>query len=408
MRRFLLLCFFLAGMPQVSHAFLEWRDNGNSLELRGLLRGSGITLQNPDNLYYYNDRRISDLAAIGRLLANAGMGENLSLELHATQSYIPVSLQTAGSRFATGLDIERSDVLDWGFDNRQAHFLLDRVNIQYASEQITLKLGRQPINLARTFYFTPNDFFAPFAAQAFFRSYKPGVDAVRAEVQLGNLSQLSLIGVSGYQLNAASDSGWRNRPDYARASYLARASTVFGDFEWGLLGGVVRKDKILGGDFQGELFDWLGVRGEGHAAFPAGNQQSDVAEFSLGLEHRWESSLTLRVEQFYHGSGAGSQSGYATTFSLGSAQVSYLARHYTALGASYEFTPLLNADMTAIHNWVDDSSLLAFYAVYSLSDESELALNANIPLGRKSSGQVIRSEFGLSPYSFNIEVRIYF
>ena len=408
MRRFLLLCLFLAGMPQVSHAFFERHGDEGSLELRGLLRGFGITLQNPDNSFFYNDRNISDLAGVGRLMLDADMGGRISFEMHTTQSYIPGTLQTAGSRFATQLGVERSDIMDWSFANRQAHVLLDRLNMQYVSDRLNIRLGRQPVNMASTFYFTPNDFFAPFAAQAFFRAYKPGVDAIRADIQWGALSQLSLIGVLGYEQNTLNDSGWSNRPVYARTSYLIRASTVSGDFEWAGTGGVVRKDQILGGDFQGELFEWLGVRGEGHVTFPDNPQQSSFTEFSLGLEHRWESSLTLRMEQFYHGSGANSENNYNTISSPGSALVSYLARHYSAFGASYEFTPLLNADMTAIHNWVDDSSLLALYAVYSLSDESELALNGNIPLGRKSSGQIIRSEFGLSPYSLNIEVRIYF
>jgi len=378
------------------------------MELSGLLRGFGIALKNPDNPFFYNDRNVAGLAGVGRLMLDASTGERLSFEAHAVVSYIPGTLQSAGSRFTTQLGVERSDIVDWGFDSQQAHFLFDRLNMQYASDRLNVKLGRQPINLAATFFFTPNDFFAPFAAQAFFRAYKPGVDAVRADVQWGALSQLSLISVLGYERDALSDTGWSNRPDAARTSYLARVSSVFGDFEWAVIGGVVRKDWMLGGDFQGELFEWLGVRGEGRVSFPDAPLQSSFGELALSLEHRWESSLTLRMEQLYHGSGATSEDGYSTVLSHGSVQVSYLARHYTALGASYEITPLLNADMTAIRNWVDDSSLLALYAVYSLSDESELALNANIPLGDKPVGPAIQSEFGLFPLSFNVEARLYF
>ncbi len=407
MRYVLLLCLLLIGMPQVSHAFYAWEGDGGSAEFRGLLRGFGVGLRNPDNSFYYRDQHVSGLAGSGRLMLDADSGGQFSFESHVVQSYVPNALQSGGRRSVSGLGVERSDILDWSFANRQAHILFDRLNVQYASNQMNIKLGRQPFNLASTFYFTPNDFFAPFAAQAFFRDYKPGVDALRVDVPWGDLSQISLIAVLAYQPDVSNDSGWSNQPDRGGTSYLARAATVFGDFEWAILGGVVRRDKTLGGDFQGELFEWLGVRGEGHITFPDSPLQSSFTEVSLGLEHRWESGLTLYFEQFYHGSGAISVNQYDIV-SAGRNRVVYLARHYSALGGSYELTPLLNTDMVAIHNWVDDSNLLALYAVYSLSDESELAFHVNIPLGSKSVGPTIQSEFGLYPWSVNIEARVYF
>ena len=64
--------------------------------------------------------------------------------------------------------------------------------------------------------------------------------------------------------------------------------------------------------------------------------------------------------------------------------------------------------MLAIANLTDHSYLLSLNAVYSLSDEAELAVNLGAPIGKKPEGAEIKSEFGLYPYSFNIEVRFYF
>ncbi|WP_072660473.1 hypothetical protein [Mariprofundus micogutta] len=389
---------------QPAHAFYAWQDEASAIELRGLLRGSAVTLINPDNQLFYNRKNVSGMAVSGRLMLDASY-DSLSFEVHAEQSYVPIKLQTAGSNFALLQGIERSDLLDWSFDHQQSHLILDRLNVQLATERINLKAGRQPVNLAATYYFTPNDFFAPFAAQTFFRSYKPGVDAVRADIQLAELSQLSLIGVLGYAVNPASDSGWSNRIDAARNSYLARLSAVFGDFEFALLAGSVKKDVVFGGDFQGELFDWLGLRGEGHVKWPDSPRLTTTIESSLALEHRWENTLTIRLEQYYHGSGATSTAAYK----LATANNSYyLARHYSAIGASYEFTPLLTGDMTTIYNWVDQSALLALYALYSLTDESELALSGTVTTGDKPQAAAIRSEFGLYPDSVSIEYRAYF
>lgn len=401
----LLAALLMLAAAAPAHAFMNWQDDDSSLEMRGLLRGSGLLLKNPDDPTYYNKRTVSGIAGSGRLMLDAHTGEHLSLEMHAEQSYIPLHLQTGGSTLATLQGVERSDALDWSFAGKRSHLLLDRLNVQYADGRLNLKAGRQPVNLASTFYFTPNDFFAPFAAQTFYRTYKPGVDALRADIQLAELSQLSLISVLGYRTDALSDNGWSNNIDSARNAWLARASSVFGDVELALLGGTVKKDVILGGDFQGELFEWLGIRGEGHVNIPNPAGQKRRLELAASIEHRWENTLTLRAEQFYHGGGTNNRAAYSVTNTV---QGFYMARNYTALGANYEFTPLLTGDMTVIHNWLDSSSLFAVYALYSLSDESELALSGTLTSGRKPVGATINSEFGLYGDSVSCEVRSYF
>jgi len=401
----ILTLLLLATLPQPASAFYLWQGENSSLEARGMLQGSAVALRNPDAPLYYSQRNVSAVAASGRLMVDAAFADRFSFEMHAEQNYLPTTLQTGGSNLVTPRDVERSDFLDWSFDNRRAHLLIDRINFQYASGKLNLKIGRQPVNLAATFYFTPNDFFAPFAAQTFFRAYKPGVDALRADIRLAELSQLSLITVMGYRLDANADNGWSNRYEASRNAYLARASAVVGDFEFALLGGVVKRDRVLGIDFQGELFEWLGIRGEGHVRWPDLPLSHTTAEIAIGLEHRWENSFTIRLEQFYHGGGTTSASAYNPA---STANVVYLARHYSAAGASYEFTPLLTGDATAIYNWSDRSALVALYALYSLSDESELALNGTLATGRKPQGMAIRSEFGLYANAVTAEYRAYF
>jgi len=394
-------------------AFYEWQSDDGSFDLSALVRGFGIVYEN------YEDKSDAGAAAIARLIMHARSGQHLGFEVNAYQTYIPASMASRLGSLGTPLDVERSSALEWSFsDDDYVHLAIDRLNISWSYNRLDLIAGRQPINLATTFYFTPNDFFAPFSAQAFYRVYKPGVDAVRAEVRLGNLSQLSLISVLGYDRDPDSDTGWSRDPDWHRTSYVGRISTIFRDFECALLGGVVREDDVIGGSLQGELFQWLGVRSEGHVADPGDSQR--YSELSLGIEHRWENSLNLRLEYFYHGKGADSVSDYdiiPTDIIPTAAQseIIYLGRYYTALGIGYEFTPLLNAEMLAIANLTDHSYLLSFNAIYSLSDEAELAIDLGVPIGKKPEKMIgppeyyeIKSEFGLYPYSVRIEVRRYF
>jgi len=399
-----LIFLLLFGFAQPASAFYAWQGEESEAELRGFISGSGIGLTNPDNTLFYNRKNISGLSASGRLMLDVS-SDRFSLEAHAQQGYVPLVLQTGGARFANLTGVERSDLLDWSFDSKQSHLILDRLNVQFSTESLNIKVGRQPVNLGVTNYFTPNDFFAPFAAQAFFRAYKPGVDAVRADIQMGELAQLSLITVLGYSTSSLSDNGWSNRPDSARHAYLARASRFIGDFEFALLAGSVRKNIVIGGDIQGELFEWLGIRAEGHVVVPdqAGLQRK--IEIAVGIEHRWENSLSLRAEQFHHGAGASSTSAYALG---GASQSLYLAKNYSAVGASYEFTPLFTGDVTTIYNWLDQSALVALYGLYSLTDESELAISGTLSTGKKTPAATIQSEFGLYAGSVSIEYRAYF
>lgn len=392
-----MLLIAAAAWPGKILAFYEWQSEQAAMDLRGLIRSFASA-----NRYPESSR--SGMAGLARLMADGRVGEAWSLELNAYQTYIPNSLQASRGRGYLSLSTERSALLEHSFSNSgYLRFAIDRLALRWSGRRLDLTIGRQAINLATTFYFTPNDFFAPFAAQTFYRLYKQGVDALRAEVSLGEFSQLSLISVLGYKADANSDTGWSNKPDSRRASNLLRWSNVYGDFEGTLLLGRVVNRNIIGGALQGELFEWLGIRLEGHHADSAAG---DYRQFTLGLEHRWESSLELRLELFYNGLGASAASRYQRRLTEGGSQ--YLARRYSALGGSYDITPLLIGEAVMISNLDDRSHLLSLNTTYSLSDESEMVVNANIPFGSEPESGALKSEFGAYPKSINVEFRLYF
>jgi hypothetical protein len=397
----LILSIFLVCFSEAVLALYDWQGEQGSGDVRALLRVYGQALDNPDNSVFFQESSSTGLAELARLIAEGEINPHLGFEINLYQSHIPSSLVIADP---SRRDIERSARLEWSFSDADfSRVAFDRLNVRASWDRLDLTFGRQAINLATTFYFSPNDFFAPFAAQSFFRVYKSGVDAVRAEIRIGELSQLSLINVLGYAPDVTTDTGWSRNADSQRDSSVARVSTVLYDKEWALLVGQVRDIDILGASFQGELFDWLGVRAEGHIAEPA--LADKYSELSIGIEHRWESSLDLRLEYFHHGSGASRVADYLV---VATTQSNYLARKYLATGVAYEFTPLLTGNALFIKNLLDQSWLVSLYAVYSLSDEAELAINLSLSEGDEPVGAMINSEFGTSPAALNIEVRSYF
>jgi hypothetical protein len=391
-------------------AFYKWEGGQSSIEITGMLQAYGIAYKNPDAPMLFKENSKAGLGGLGRVILEARKGDSLTFELNTYQTYISESISAGQSGTMLAMpDVERSSMLEWSHSNNSyVHTAIDRLSLRWTKDRVDIIAGRQPINLTTTFYFTPNDFFAPFAAQTFYRVYKPGVDALRAEVRLGELSQLSLISVLGYDPDQDSSNGWSKRPISNRASCLGRISANMYNFEWALIAGSLADEDVLGGSAQGEVFKWLGVRAEGHVSKPEAPEPGSHLEYSVGIEHRWESSLDARIEYFHHGTGATSVSGYTSLAAAKTRQTSYLGRRYVAMGIGYEFTPLLTGQTVIINNLVDQSVLASFNAVYSLSDESELSFSVGVPFGKKPEMFRLRSEYGTYPSSLNIEWRWYF
>jgi hypothetical protein len=401
-----LLLVFVVCISAPSQAFYQWQGEEAELALRGFARGVGVAANNPNDDVLFEQDDVLGAGVFGRLMLDIEWS-NLSAEMHLVQSFLGEELRTGGSRFASLIDAERSDGLHWRYGNGRADLVMDRLNVQYQSDDLRLKLGRQPINLATTFYFTPNDFFAPFVAQAFFRTYKPGVDSARVDWQWSEYSQLSLIAVVDYEPNLSQPTGWQTSPNWSDTAYLARVSTLTDNFELGLVAATVSGDDIIGFDFQGEVSDWFGLRGEGHLRFADEANTERDAKLSLAIDKRWQNTLTLRLEHFYQRSGANNSDDYQV-IAITDNNNFYLARNYTAIGVGYEFTPLWLGDAVWLFNHQDASKLLALYSTYSLSDESELSIGINIPIGKQPELGQLKTEFGSFPHSLTMEYRVYF
>jgi len=394
--------------PASGQGFTEWRSEDGSLSLRGFTGLGAAYSRNPEAPAFYDSREDLSWDLDQRLLMAANYREDTRFDLNLLENIRATPSPGLGAGPAGA---ERSGLLSWQqheSGNSEANLSVDTAALHYVRQNIEWSLGRQPVNLATTMYFSPNDFFAPFAAQTFYRAYKPGVDSGRAEVRLGNLAQLSLVGVLGYAPESAVDSEWRNRPDWSRNSLLARLVVNRHEWEWALLGGSVRDHRITGGSLQGELFDWLGIRGEGHYAAPERDGLSGGAEVSVGFEHRFAGSLELRLEQFHHGQGYSSTEALNQALAAGTPREGYTGRDYTALGASYEFSPLLTGQALVLANWSDHSHLLSLNGVYSLSDEAELAVTLSFPRGDHPEDDAVRSEFGSVPATLACAFRVYY
>ncbi|MHB8788972.1 MAG: hypothetical protein ACYDBT_03740 [Desulfobulbaceae bacterium] len=371
--------------------------------------GLGVSV-NPEDTPLYAERKDVLWSGDLRLLADGYAGERLRGQLNILQNIRTAASVSLPSGFMPS-DVERSALFsrqEHESGNTRADLVLDTGSLTWGTESNGLTLGRQPVQFTVTSSFSPNDFFAPFAPQQFYRVYKPGVDALRYEHRLADLTQFSLVGVLGYEEDPDSENGWRREPDWERTSVLGRYVRSAGRLEWGVLAGVVREDNIVGASLQGELNDWLGLRAEGHYRDSHQDALADGVMFSAGLEHRFASSLTMRLEQMYNSFGYSSIEDADRAFAEGRIAPGYLGRNYSAFAASYEFSPLLTGELLYLRNWTDSSHSFSFYAVYSLADEAELALQITLPEGDEPDSRSLGSELGMQPLRAALEYRHYF
>lgn len=342
----------------------------------------------------YSKREDYPWAGSLRLLAEAGTGAwHFSANLVGSL----VSRPPWAAGFEPPPEVERSALLTWEQHDSaasRADLAADLLALQYRGGGMDLTLGRQPVSLATTFYFTPNDFFAPFAPQSFFRTYRPGVDALRVDILLESLFQAELLAVLAYGSEADSVNGWSRAPRWSRSALLARLNREGLGFGWSLLAGTVADRTLVGGGVQGELFDWLGIRGEGHYAVAEASGAGLGGRLALGLEHSYADGRNWRMEYFYNG--------------YPEPAASLPGHHYGALGLGYEFTPLLTGGLVGLADFANGSRLFSANLLYSLSDEAELAMTGVIPAGRRPAGTDPGSEFARQPRQLQVEYRRHF
>lgn len=391
-------------LPGVGWGFYEYLSDNSFLELQGFFGAGAGQLTYPADNILYEIRDDQAWSGDLRLLIEGGYKEELHLSANILQSSHSKIPFTSIVSDLSPLDVERSSLLTWNqHDSKRSRseLVVDDLHLQYRTSRLDLSVGRQPVNLATNFYFTPNDFFAPFAPQTFFRNYKSGVDGLRADFRLTELSQLTLLGVLAYDRDRSTANGWSREPTWSETSVLLRASREMAGFEWAVLVGTVDDKTITGGSLQGELFNLIGLRAEGHYAAPEIADGNSHFKLVVGLEKLYANNFSWRVEYFQNGDGGVGKTGTLLT-------TTGQNRDYGALGFGYEITPILTGSFLALTGFNDDSGVVSANLLYSLSDESELSLIMAVPFGDRSGQNAIGSEFASQPRMILLEYRCYF
>jgi hypothetical protein len=394
----------------------EDRERGDE-SISGSLRIVGGYLRFPDQPTFFPERNDGFLATEARVIATRehanGVDTELNVFLDLTRSpgsVLAGTFATAGS-FVTPYR-SRAMAFTAGDDTPvRLRMGLDRARVGLRGKRVHFDLGRFPVNRSVAQIFTPNDFFAPFAATAVNTMFKPGVDAARLRVGLGKLSSLEVVSVMGWR------DGWV--PTWGQSALLVRPSVVAWGFEWAALGGKIAERWVAGASFQGDAGP-IGLRGEGHVGFPdrEGNgldRDRDIhVRLSAGpnVNFAWQGAR-IGAEYAFFSDGAANPADYIARFGRRFPDdLPYLGRHYIAGMAGLEIVPVLRVDAIGLVNANDGSGMAGIFASYSISDEADLLVGGFIPWGRlppsTAAIPMLRSEFGLQPTTLFLETRVFF
>ena len=246
---------------------------------------------------------------------------------------------------------------------------IDRLWIDCTYKNFQVTLGRQRINWGLNFVWNPNDIFNAYSYLDFDYEEKPGSDAARVQYYPSSTSriELSVKASKDTKITAAAFYQFNKRSyDFQFMTGIFEADYFVAGAGWA--------GQIAKGGFRGEMsyftlfkniFDTCGT-------FVA----------SVGYDYTFTNSLFLQFEALYNGNPSGTL-GTLTNLDYNpenamSAMNPYLSGFSLFGGISYPFNPLFSGSLSGIYTWGDDVGIFIPSLNYSVSDNIDLMMLAQI------------------------------
>lgn len=258
------------------------------------------------------------------------------------------------------------------FDTEQSvmQSQVDRFYASYYNGDVELHAGRQRINWARTFVWSPNDLFNNYAFLDFDYEERPGVDALLAQYNWSFGSSVQL--------------GFRMADEFDEMVLAGMLRTNWGDYDVQFLGGHYLGQFVIGGGWAGYIQN-AGFKGEMSFFLPDKNILKNpwTVTATAGVDYMMPSSLYLRGELLYNGGFDEVNAPLANLIQPPSADNLFIAKTGLFLNGSYPVTPLVNTSFSMMASF--DRSLFIFIPQlsYSLTQDIDLmvliqSLNGNV------------------------------
>ena len=300
------------------------------------------------------------------------------------------------------LQAELADVPGQDGGNRlEARLRFDRLWLRASTPFLDLTAGRQPLTFGTAVLYQTIDRIVPLPPSSIDREYKPGVDAVRADLHLGHASALSLVYAFGGDADAHD----------ARVAAALRGPV--GGGEGLLFASVLREMPLFGLGYEVDVGSWI-LRGEGSVA-AVDNALGTAPAFGMataGFEHLFGFGLDLVTEINYFGFGVDDPKDYPKVLyppRILNGDLPFFFGTWFAGGiASYSFLSWLDANLLVSVSLIEGAVYL--YPTITCSiPRAQLLLSGILPIAdRGIHPYQPSSELDLSPPAFLTELRVFF
>lgn len=286
---------------------------------------------------------------------------------------------------------------------------LDRAFTQVELPWADVIIGRQAIAWGSARIVNPTDVLAPYAFTELDVENRIGVDAVRARIPVGMLSEVDLGYVAGRDF------------EYDQSALFGRLRLYVAQTDATLMLARFQENTLAGLDLAraiGGAGTWL----EAAMVFvdgPASDSDEDYVRLSAGADYGF-GNIYAFAEYHFNQAGSDKPEDYLALFNTvpyREGGVYLLGRHYANAGAIWQIRPLWTATGTVLFNVTDPSALLAPYLEYNFAENVYLAGGAYVGLGENPSFSVadiftgplsFGSEFGFYADTYYLSFRVYY
>lgn len=369
----------------------------------------------------------------GRLKLEVDAGAVRLLAHHAVTAFTPAA---ALSTTQTGVGLTAPQLVDltwqaWepedgeapGADAMILRGRTDRLVLSTDIGPLTLRAGRQPVSLGNGLAFTPMDLVSPFFPTTVDQEYKPGVDAVVADLFFGVSTQISAIVAYVHPELLADAEDWA----VEGMAYALYAQHPLGRNDVGLLLGEIRGDEVFGltvASYAGPV----GLHGDVTYTLPDDRDEEPFLRAVAGAMWLPRDGTSLTGEVYHQTLGATEPDDYLTQLSgerYTRGELWLAGRSYVAVTLGQEITPLIQSNLSVVANLSDPSALVAPGVSVSVSDEVQLVVGGFAGAGERPDDEEVRglllmneeernralglnSEFGFYPSSVYVQLKAYF
>lgn len=291
-------------------------------------------------------------------------------------------------------DFGNADIVWWNTHSSAAHSEPDRLYVDASHEKFQGTIGRQRIAWGTALVWNPTDFFNPLSILDFEYEERPGVDAVRVQYFMSEVSKVEIT----------------VKPGKSRSRSIVAGKILLN--QWGydfhILGGVQGENPSFGAAWAGDI-GGAGFRGEAvmkrigqevKRIFPSPNG-SWSATVVLSADYTFTDNTYLHTEALYNNQGVAANAAAFLPVSLSLGLFSP-ARWSLFQELSFDVHPLVRLSGFVIYNPSDGSTAIVPSATWSIMENVDASFFGLIFSGAPGTeyGGYGRSFFLRGKFSF--------